>query len=89
MNTDKATKLKRIEGEIRKINILSAPAPVFLGLGFYGLFKTTTDVILAALNNPHMVYALLIVGGCIETWQLARLLPLFKQRIQLLRDEDS
>lgn len=86
---DSKTELKQTEKEILKLNIVGMPGAIFIGLSLYAIFEANGNAFHPALNNQTFVYSLLAAGIIIEIWQLTKLLPLFKKRAKLAKQESG
>ena len=81
--------LNDVNRKIFIINILGAPGAILIGLSLYAIFEADGNAFHPALNNLPIVYSMLVFGVAIEAWQLFKLLPLFKKRAALAKNEDS
>lgn len=86
---DIKNELEQTEKEILKLNILGIPGATFIGLSLYALFEAKGNAFHPLLNNQNFVYILLAAGIMIEIWQLTKLLPLFKKRAKLAKQESG
>jgi len=84
---DIKNELEQTEKEILKLNIPGIPGAIFIGPSLYALFEAKGNAFHPLLNNQNFVYSLLAAGVIIEIWQLTKLLPLFKKRTNLAKQE--
>lgn len=87
MNPKRNQQLKIIKSKILKLQILSAPGAIILGLGLYGLFAAGGQAFHPALNDMRVVYSLIAAGVTIEIWQFMNLLPLLKAQAKIINEE--
>jgi hypothetical protein len=74
---------KEIQKKIILIKIITAPANIAIGLGFYGVFIANGDAFISILNNMALCYGLVLVGGLVEIISLIKLFPLWRELSKL------
>lgn len=87
MRYEKVT-AKDIDTKIMKLQLISAPAMILLGLGLYGVFGVTDgNAFHPALNDKNNAYGLIAVGVAIEVFFTMKLVQLLKQKAELVKEQ--
>lgn len=68
-----------INASMKWLLILDAPATLLLGLGLYGRF-VQDDLFIPQLGNPVIANGLLVVGGAMTMFIMARMIKLLGRR---------
>lgn len=69
-----------MDKEQLKLQLISIPSFLILGLGIHGVFSHKENVAHPLLANPVVGYSLLIVGGILATVSLYKGFVIFKNR---------
>ncbi len=80
-------RMKEIDKEILKVNIIDVPGSILVGLGLYAKFVAEGDAFLPILNNQSVVYALLATGGAIMLWGGYKTFTLARERARLQEEQ--
>ena len=82
-------KLVQINKKVVITQLIGTPGAILLGLGIYGMFGANGDAFHPLLNDEIFVKNILIIGAAIEIWQLYVLIPLFKKRSEIIRNDNT
>lgn len=88
MYANREQEIKALRSKTIKIQLLSLPGAILLGLALYGIFAADGDAFHPALNSATVVYTLLALGIIIEIWQFVTVIPLLKKQAELQRVDD-
>lgn len=78
MGSQQENNLESTNKKIMKTKRIGYLGTILLGLGLYAIFVAEGNAFHPALNNPNIGYGLIICGALISTWEIAKLIPLWK-----------
>ena len=81
-------RIKEINNEIMKTQLIYSPGVIMLGLSFYGLWGAKGDAFHPLLNNPSFNYSLLAIGAFIANFEAIKLSKLAKE-IKILKSKNT
>ena len=89
MSKRKEERIKEIQKEVVRVQLLAVPGAFFLGLGLYGLFAVENgNAFIEILNSRIISLCFVVCGSIIEIWQFGKVLPLLMEQ-KKLNEESS
>ena len=83
MESSREHELVRLSKKIVKLQIMGFVGAIMLAFGLYGVFGVHGRAIHPLLNDPRVVYGLLILGATIQAWHYFKVIPLIRARARL------
>jgi len=83
MASSRERELVQLSKKIVKLQIMGFIGAIMLAFGLYGIFGAHGHAIHPLLNDPRVVYGLLILGAVIQGWHYFKVVPLIRARARL------
>jgi len=80
---EKAQQLKQNTYKMIKVQVMGSIGSILLGLALYGIFAAKGNAFHPLLNDPDVLYSMLITGAVIMAWEIVVFISIVKQRAVL------